>query len=268
MSDTRIVAILNLTPDSFSDRGAYYKPSDALAAIERFIDEGADVIDIGAESTRPGATSLSAGEEWERLKPVISQLPRFVSHRVPFSLDTRHPENASKALEYGISWINDVSGFSQAAMVDAVRPSNCGLVVMHSLTVPADKSVVIPSSVDVMQELLSFAQSRISSLEAGGIARGRIVFDPGIGFGKTAAQSLEIIRRIKEIEVLDVPLLVGHSRKSFLSAYKVETPMNRDEATLEISQFLIGQGVTYLRVHDVAAHRRLLAMYMGRRHGT
>jgi len=257
MSDTRLVAILNITPDSFSDGGVFFKPDDALAAIARLITEGADVIDIGAESTRPGATPLSAEEEWARLEPVLSQIPRFAADTIAFSLDTRHADNARKALGYGVHWINDVSGFADASMVDAVKSSRCKLVVMHSLTVPADKSVVLPESADVVEELLRFARVRLQKLEKSGISRDRMIFDPGIGFGKTAKQSLDILRRIEEFNVLGVPLLVGHSRKSFLSEYHAGVSMSRDEATLEVSQLLMKQGVAYLRVHDVVAHTLL-----------
>jgi len=240
---TKLVAILNLTPDSFSDGGLH---TDPHASIKRMREEGADIIDIGAESTRPGATPLTPEEEWQRLAPVLKSLPK-----APFSIDTRHAATAQKSLAHGASWINDVSGFSDPAMVAAVKNTDCKLVVMHSLTVPADKSIVMADDADVVAEILSFAKARIAALETAGIARSRIIFDPGIGFGKTAAQSLTLLQHISALRACGVPLLIGHSRKSFLTG-------DRDTATLAISKQLIAQGIDYLRVHDVAAHRALL----------
>lgn len=246
---TKLVAILNFTPDSFSDGGRYSSVSAALAQIEQFIADGADIIDIGAESTRPGATPLSAEEEAQRLAPLFAEL---VVQGAQFSLDTRHAENAKRALDMGFQWINDVSGFSDDAMIDAVRPYGCHVVMMHSLTVPADKHVTLPAETDVINMLLGWSQKQVARLEKKGIRRFRIIMDPGVGFGKTAAQSGQIIERIMDLKNAGLPLLVGHSRKSFLGEG------DRDRATLAVSRQLIGKDVAYLRVHDVAAHRRLL----------
>ena len=251
MSNTQIVGILNITPDSFSDGGTFFTKEAAKARITALIDEGAGVIDIGAESTRPGATPLTAEQEWQRLEPIIQSLS-FPA--VQFSIDTRHAQTAARLMPYAIDWINDVSGFSPP-MIDAVKNSRCKLVVMHSLTVPADKNIVIPESQDVMETVLSFAQDKIASLVKAGINADRIIFDPGIGFGKTAAQSMTIIREIARFKPLGVPILIGHSRKSFLAT----TGQDRDAATLAMSKFLIEQGVDYIRVHDVAAHRKLIS---------
>ena len=252
MSATKLMGIVNITPDSFSDGGQYLAPDAALSAIEKLIDEGADIIDIGAESTRPGAQPLSHEEEWKRLEPVLSKLSHFSD--VQFSLDTRHAQTAQKGLKLGMHWINDVSGFSDAKMVEAVRMSPCKLVVMHSLGIPADKAVVFPDSADVVGELLAFAQARFAALEAAGITRDRLIFDIGIGFGKTAVQSLKLLQDIDRFTSLGVPMLVGHSRKSFLAGLAAD----RDEATLAVSQYLATKKVDYLRVHDVAAHRNML----------
>jgi dihydropteroate synthase len=249
----KIVGIVNVTPDSFSDGGDAYHSADALAAIDRCIAQGADIIDIGAESTRPGATPITHEEEWRRLQSVLPNLPR--RKNVEFSLDTRHPQSAARAIECGIDWINDVSGFAHADMLEAVRNASCKLVLMHSLSVPADKSIVMDDTIDVVAEIFAFAKLRIEYMENTGIARERIIFDPGIGFGKTAAQSFALIHNIEQFLVLGVPLLVGHSRKSFLGGSLEE----RDAVTLEISQNLAMHGVTYLRVHDVKSHACLLA---------
>ncbi len=252
MFNTKIVGILNLTPDSFSDGGQFYSPAAAIERIGELVRQGADIIDIGAESTRPDATPLSAEEEWQRLEPVVKHLPAFST--VEFSIDTRHAATVSKILPYGISTVNDVSGFSSPQMVEAVQKSSCKLVIMHSLTVPADTRVVMDEHVDVVTALMEFARKRIAALVSAGIGKERMIFDAGIGFGKTTAQSFAIINGIGRFKELDVPLYIGHSRKSFLG----EPKENRDKATLEMSRELIKQGVGYIRVHDVAAHRTLM----------
>lgn len=256
---TKLVAVVNVTPDSFSDGGAAYNPKAALAHVVQAIKEGAAVIDIGAESTRPGATSLSREEEWARLSPVLADAVALV-HRsgAAVSVDTRHPYTARQAMALGVDWINDVSGFASADMVEAAKASRCSLVVMHALTVPADPAVTLPEECDSMAAVLAFAHKRIAALETEGIGKERIVFDPGIGFGKTAEQSLALLRRIDEFKVLGVRLLVGHSRKSFLKLFTEAPPAQRDGVTLAVSQYLVGKGVDYLRVHDVAGHARML----------
>ena len=258
----KLMGIINVTPDSFSDARAHFDADAALVAIARLIEEGTDVIDIGAESTRPGATPITAEEEWQRLEPVLAQLSRFSG--AVFSVDTRHGETARKALGLGIGWINDVSGFADVAMVEAVKDSQCRLVVMHSLSVPADKNIVLSESADVIEEVIAFAQKRFAALKAAGIARERLIFDPGIGFGKTAAQSLALLRDIKCLNVLGVPLLVGHSRKSFLGGVLAA----RDDATLVVSHYLADCGVEYVRVHDVARHHSMLKMREELNHGS
>jgi dihydropteroate synthase len=248
---TKLVAILNLTPDSFSD-GGKYEGEQAVVRLEQLIEEGADVVDIGAESTRPGATPLSAEEEWARLAPFFKNL-KPEHFKTTLSLDTRHPENARRALDVGFRWINDVSGFASQAMREVVAGYDCTCVVMHSLSVPADKNITLPEGCDVIAELVEWA------LGIGDWALGRqIIIDPGIGFGKTAAQSWEIINRIDELKTLGFPLLIGHSRKSFLNPREGGDSFDRDKSTLELSQKLIVKKIDYLRVHDVAAHKVLL----------
>lgn len=257
MAETQLVAIVNVTPDSFSDGGDAFSPAAALQAVEKHIAAGAHVVDIGAESTRPGAQAVSWEEEWNRLEPVAMHLHGAIRGRALASIDTRHAATAREALACGFAWVNDVSGFSDPAMVAAVAASDCRLVVTHSLSVPADPGVVLDAACDPVAEVLNWAQARLLRLERAGIARGRMLFDPGVGFGKTAEQSVALIRHIGAFHVLGVPLLVGHSRKSFLKAWG--GPADRDGATLEVSRYLMAQGVEYLRVHDVSAHRALRA---------
>lgn len=248
----KLVGILNLTPDSFSDGGQYPDAPAMCEAVARLCAEGAAVIDVGAESTRPGAIPLTAAAEWERLQPFMEEvLPRFSD--TVFSLDTRHAENAVRGLRHGMRWINDVSGFSDVAMIEAVRGSDCRLVAMHSLSIPADPRVVMEQC-DVISELRQWIRERIDTLHGYGISKERIIFDPGIGFGKTATQSLEILRRIGELRKESVELLVGHSRKSFLKPFAGAQDASRDAATRVVSLALADRGVEYLRVHDVAGH--------------
>ena len=250
----RLVGILNLTPDSFSDGGAHGDTAAAIAALEAMTEAGAAAVDVGAESTRPGASPVSPAEEWMRLEPFFLNVwPRFRGTGLRLSVDTRHPATAARALDCGADWLNDVSGFACDGMAEAVAKSDATLVVMHSLTVPADPAVTLPQGEDVIGVLLRFARARLHTLAGYGIDPSRVIFDPGIGFGKTAAQSLEIIRRMAELKPLGVKLLVGHSRKSFLRQFG-----DREAATLTVSYFLAQAGIDYLRVHDVPAHAAML----------
>lgn len=255
---TKLAGILNLTPDSFSDGGNYLDVQAMRAAVHSMAEAGADVIDVGAESTRPGAVLIDAETEWARLEPFAEVLPECRQRGLKVSVDTRHPTVAAKMLERGVDWINDVGGFADPAMLEAVRGSNCRLVVMHSLSIPADPEVTLPADQDVIGQLLDFAHARIRHLQAQEIAQERIIFDPGIGFGKTAAQSWEIVLRVGELHTLGVPLQVGHSRKSFLKQVADVPAVERDAPTLAVSGHLLREGVQYLRVHDVKSHALLI----------
>lgn len=240
------MAILNLTPDSFSDGGGSQN-------FEQMVASGVQAIDIGAESTRPGAAPVSVDEEWRRLEPTLEKVRALPSHFKPYiSLDTRHAEVAARALNYGVDCINDVGGLSDPAMLTLLRESSCDYVLMHSLTVPADPHITLPSNCDPVNELKNWLSEKLELVRSRGIDLNRIIFDPGIGFGKTAAQSLAILERMNEFTDFPVRLLVGHSRKSFMKALGVE---DRDSATLEISRQLARRGVNILRVHDFQLHQ-------------
>lgn len=259
---TQLVGIVNATPDSFSDGGENLDPSIAVERIVQLANQGAYRIDLGAESTRPGATSLNSDEEWLRLEPVLTQLKRqFPKLLGRLSIDTRHAVTAASALGFGVAWINDVTGFSQKDMVEAVRASHCDIVVMHSLGVPANPAVHLPEHEDVIEQLKNWALSKLEVLEREGIARSRIILDPGAGFGKTGAQSLELIRRAGELKSLGARLLVGHSRKSFLGAFSSAKPQERDALTVVTSLHLAAQGVDFIRVHNVALHTESFALW-------
>jgi len=251
---TQLVGIVNLTPDSFSDGGQLCDPAKALETIRQWAAQGISIMDIGAESTRPGATPLSAEEEWKRLNPLLLKLGQEKKLSLTISVDTRHPRNAGKALALGAHWINDVGGFESLDMIEAVAKYSCKLVLMHSLSVPADPKKTIPEGKDVIEVLIEFAEERLAKMEKRGIARKNVMFDPGIGFGKTAAQSWEILRRWQELKKLGMPIFIGHSRKSFFNHILEKPARERDTLTLNVSTLLMEQGVDYLRVHDVAGH--------------
>lgn len=263
MYKTGLVGILNITPDSFSDGGEFFDPESAVNYTKKLIEEGADVIDIGAESTRPGAKSLTAQEELDRIKAVLPEIIKITNdNNCVSSLDTRHAESTKYAIDCGIGWINDVSGSSDTAMIEAIANSDVKFVTMHSLTIPADKNVILPEGTDAVEFLIKWFKDKSRKLEKAGIAKNRIIFDPGIGFGKNAEQSIDILKRIKEFKKLDVEILVGHSRKSFIHAITgIQDPLDRDIETLVTSLYLAENKVDYVRVHNVDIHQRAMNIY-------
>lgn len=234
-----IMGILNVTPDSFSDGGKFFSIEDASAHFCELVKSGADIVDIGAESTRPGHCIVEPDEEIKRLIPVLKAI-RELDTKTVISVDTRNVKTAQAALEEGADIINDV-GFAgyNSEMIDFVNANNVPYIIMHNEK-PSE-----PFIDDIYFSLLR----QIEKINAPFIA------DIGIGFGKNAQQNYELISRIKEFKTLGVPLLVGHSRKSFLSKTFDLTPAELDEATLAVSAKLMIEGVNILRVHDVRAHR-------------
>lgn len=256
---TRIVGIVNLTPDSFSDGGRHIDAEAAIAHMEKLVEDGADVLDIGAESTRPGARALSHEEEWQRLAPVVQVAKSHFPHTV-LSVDTRNAATASKALDNGADWINDVSGGQDPQMLEVIRQSSCCYVAMHALSIPADPKVVLPRSVDAAITVHSWAERRMQELYDAGIEMERLILDPGIGFGKTAEQSWHLLRSMPMLMRLPVPLLIGHSRKSFFKLVGEREAVERDMETHCVSTWLAQCGVPYIRVHDVAGAKRAIAV--------
>ncbi|MCH2038075.1 MAG: dihydropteroate synthase [Rickettsiales bacterium] len=249
---TQIVGVVNITPDSFSDGQKFLDKDHALKQVKTLIDDGANVIEVGAESTRPNATPITHEEEWQRLEPVLPDVIEYCKNaEIDVSLDSYHAENVRKALEMGADWINDVTGFTNFDMIEAVKDADCRCVIMHNLGVPTEPSIVIPEEQDVIEIIFSWAEYSIDGLEKNNIRRDRIIFDPGIGFGKTAEQSFEIIRAIEQFRSLGVPLLVGHSRKSFIKKLVEKTTPNRDTETAIISAYLANHFIDYIRVHNV-----------------
>jgi dihydropteroate synthase len=257
----KIVGIVNVTPDSFSDGGEYAESSKALQHIEALISQGADVIDIGAESTRPHAPQISPQEEWRRLEAVLQCRNNFPK-AIPWSVDTRHAQTAQHALACGVDWINDVSGAADEALLRSVAafPQAC-YVLMHSLTIPADPAVTLEGQ-EPVSALIDFAVEKLARCEAAGIARDRVIFDPGIGFGKSPEQSIELLKRAEIFKHKPgLPLFIGHSRKSFFNHYFPSDAAGRDAATLTVSLELARKGVDYIRVHDVASHHQALNLW-------
>ncbi len=257
-SVTQLVGILNITPDSFSDGGRYDVPEAAYRHAEQLIKDGAEVLDIGAESTRPGAAPLSAEEEWQRLGPVLPDIVRLAQQQhVLVSVDTRHAATAKAAILVGADWINDVSGGADDALLYHVAEApEVRYVLMHSLGVPADKAVHLPEGCDPVVEVNDWFERQMTRLESIGIARERMILDPGIGFGKTATQSLTLLWHCPVLKRADIPLLFGHSRKSCFRLIS-EDLVRRDSLTLLASSYLMQQEVAYIRVHEIHAHATL-----------
>lgn len=244
-----VMGIVNVTPDSFSDGGRYVETEAAVAHALRLVADGAAILDIGGESTRPGAQPVSAEEELRRVLPVIERLAGEIE--VPISIDTSKAVVASQALAAGASIVNDVTGCEgDPEMLGVVAAGECGVCVMHMLGTPRDMQKN-PRYDEVVAEVKAYLASRRDVLEAAGIPRESITLDPGIGFGKTFEHNLELLRRIDEFHELGCPLLVGHSRKRFLGEILGDPEADRTAATVGVAMHLASAGVQVIRVHDV-----------------
>lgn len=251
------MGILNLTPDSFSDGGTLLTAEQQTERLAAFDQAGVQILDLGAESTRPGALPLTAAEEWQRLEPaltLIRQRYRGQLFRPLVSIDTYRAVTAEKALGHGADLINDVSGLADPAMLPLLKTSRCGYVLMHSLSIPADRTKVLAAGCDPVTAVRDWALEKLALLDRHGIALRRIMFDPGIGFGKTPQQSLTLLQRCRELQDLPVRLLIGHSRKSFMQLWTAATAAQRDDAGIGVSLELCQRGVEVLRVHRPEAH--------------
>jgi dihydropteroate synthase len=253
---TLVVGILNCTPDSFFAAGRASSATGAVARYHELIAEGADWIDVGGESTRPGAAAVEAAEEWRRIEPVIAAA-RQAGHPVPLSIDTTKSEVAARALDAGAAVINDVSAlrFDPGLAALAAR-HDAGLILMHMRGTPRTMQEN-PSYGDVAGEIAAELAEAVGRAVRAGVAREQIIVDPGIGFGKTAGHNLEILRRLAEFSALGRPVLVGCSRKSFLGAVLDLPPEERLEGTLAAHAAAILAGAHLVRVHDVRAHVRM-----------
>lgn len=246
----RVMGIVNVTPDSFSDGGLHVDARAALAQCECLVREGVDILDIGGESTRPGAAILAPDEEWQRLSPVLAEAVKL---GVPISVDTCKTEVMRRALDLGVDIINDVRALATPGAEQVVAAhASCGLCLMHMRGDPATMQSQTEYE-DVVVEVHDFLQARLSRLRALGVADQRIALDPGIGFGKTPEQNLALLQRQAELLPLGQPLLVGWSRKSTLGAVTGRAVGERLPASLAAALASVAQGARVVRVHDVAA---------------
>jgi dihydropteroate synthase len=258
LSRPLIMGVVNITPDSFSDGGRFLDPGRAAAHARQLVEEGADILDIGGESSRPGAAAVPLEEERRRVLPVLEEL---AGGTVPVSVDTRKPVMMREAIAAGASMVNDITALSSAESLDAVRKSQAAVCLMHMQGEPGTMQTN-PTYRDVAREVRDFLAARVAVAEAAGIARDRIVADPGFGFGKTAEHNLVLLRSLAEFGLLGVAVLAGLSRKATLGKITGrDRPEDRVHASVAAALIAAQNGAHILRVHDVAATRDALAIW-------
>ena len=262
---TKIVGILNITTDSFFDGGKYTNAEAALQYMHSMIKDGAAVIDVGAESTRPGANPVSAEEEMERLKEVlplvISEVKKYNQENqanIEVSIDSRNSKTIAKALELGVDIINDVSGCDDEEVIKLAAQSGKKIIVMHSLSVPPVKDQFIDENLDVLQVLIDWMTLKLDQLLKAGVKREQIIFDVGVGYGKSAKQMSRIFQEIDRLKVLNLPLFFGHSYKSFLDGMEINGYHSRSKKTIAVSGYLTSKDIDYIRVHEVLYNKEYL----------
>ena len=254
------MGILNITPDSFSDGGLWYDPYRALDHALEMVEQGADILDVGGESSRPGAESIDAREETARVVPIIEKIASRVN--IPISIDTRNAETAEAALGAGACMINDVSALSHDPhMLGIAKEAGAGIILMHMRGTPGTMQNNT-GYLDIFHEIYSFLDDKIKQCLEAGIDRKSILVDPGIGFGKDLKGNLSLIRRISEFRSLRVPVVLGHSRKSFIGSVLDASVDQRQEGTDAVSSWAIIQGVDVLRVHDIQRTGRIKKMIL------
>lgn len=252
-----LVGVLNVTPDSFSDGGMHMDPEEAVAFGLAMVDEGASVVDVGGESTRPGAEPVPADVEASRAVPVIAGL---AAAGVVTSIDTSKPEVAMAAISAGAQIVNDVTGFSSEAMIEVAADTGIGVVAMHMKGRPKTMQDA-PAYDDVVREVVEFLERRVQALVRADVAEESIVIDPGFGFGKSLEHNMELITRMAEIVAMGPPVMIGTSRKSSLARITGEPdPLKRDGHTAVTTALCYERGVRLFRVHDVAASRDALSI--------
>jgi dihydropteroate synthase len=249
------MGVVNVTPDSFSDGGRFLDPQAAIARGRRLIEEGADILDIGGESSRPGARAVAEDEELQRVLPVLKAMKD-----VPVSVDTRRPSIMRAVLAEGASMINDIEALSAPGALDAVADTGCAVCLMHKHGDPATMQQD-PRYNDVVVEVKGFLQERIRTCESKGVHRDRIVIDPGFGFGKTPEHNFRLLRELAALTGLGVPVLAGWSRKSTLGTVTGRPVGERLAASLAAALLALQGGATILRVHDVKETRDVIAVW-------
>lgn len=251
------MGIVNVTPDSFSDGGRFGSVEAAVRQARQLMDEGADILDIGGESTRPGAAPVAAAEELDRVLPVLE---RIADSPVPLSIDTYKPEVMVAALAAGASMVNDVKALREPGALDAVVRSDAAVCLMHMRGTPQTMQLD-PKYGDVVGEVCAFLHDRIAACEAAGIDRERIVVDPGFGFGKTKAHNIDLLRHLEKVAALGLPVLAGLSRKSVLGTITARNVGERVPSSVAAALVAVYRGAAIVRVHDVGATRDALAVY-------
>jgi dihydropteroate synthase len=251
------MGILNVTPDSFSDGGRFFDPEDAVWEGLAMVEAGADLVDVGGESTRPGSDPVPVAEELRRVLPVVKRLAAEID--APISIDTRRAEVARAALDAGAAVVNDITAGRDAEMFDVVRQADAGMVLMHMQGDPKTMQEE-PRYDDVVREVRAFLADRVAAAESTGIAPERLCVDPGLGFGKTLQHNLVLIRDIGALSDIGRPILVGPSRKSFVGRITGADVHERLEGTVGAVAWLVAKGAHVVRVHDVAAMVRVVRM--------
>ena len=262
-----IMGIVNVTPDSFSDGGQFLAADAAIAQARRLVAEGADILDLGAESTRPGAQPVSEADELARLVPVLDALTDL---KVPISVDTMKPGVMREAVRHGASMVNDIRALTEPGALAAAASTNAAVCLMHMQGEPRTMQAA-PHYDDVISEIARYLADRVRACEAAGIARDRIVIDPGFGFGKTVEHNLTLLNRLAEIDLGEidiagitppgVPILAGLSRKSVLGRITGRPAEDRLAASVAAALIAVERGARIVRVHDVAATRDALAVW-------
>ena len=247
LSAPRVMGIVNVTPDSFSDGGKFNRSDKAIAHAMQLVEEGADILDIGGESTRPGATPVPLEEELKRVLPVIKALAQA---GVPLSIDTYKPEVMRAAIDSGVDMVNDVRALQAPNAMEIVAKSHVGVCLMHMQGLPQNMQVD-PQYADVVLEVMEFLAARLQAAEAAGISRNRLLLDPGFGFGKRTAHNLTLLNHLSSLQSLGIPLLVGLSRKSLLGQVAGLDVDERLHASIAASVLSAIKGANIVRVHDV-----------------
>ena len=254
----RVMGIINVTPDSFSDGGSFYDSRAAIEQAGHLIDCGADILDIGGESTRPYADPVDASEELDRVLPVIQEIRNFSD--IPISIDTSKGEVARIALDNGANIINDVTALrGDPQMLEVVRNCDAELIIMHMQGTPRDMQDD-PSYDDVVQDILAFFSERLNWLDTYGVNRQRVTVDPGIGFGKKLNHNLLLLKHLDRLSELGQPVMIGHSRKRFLGDITGLDAKDRDPVTAVVSALCWDKNISIIRVHDVATTKHALQL--------
>jgi len=255
---TLIMGILNVTPDSFSDGNVYFERQKAIDRAMQMADEGADIIDIGGESSRPGSKTVRVREEIARVVPIVESLSGKL--KIPLSVDTTKSQVAQKSLEAGAEIINDISSLGDGKMASVISNASAALILMHMRGTPKTMQTGNLAYNDLMQEINAYLEEKCRKAIAAGIGRDHLAVDPGIGFGKTYEDNCRIIKNINEMKVLGLPVLIGTSRKAFIGSVTGGTPAERIDGTAATVCAAIMNGCNIVRVHDVAPMKKVAQM--------